>query len=619
MSPPTPKRRRIDDMALTKLSPSPETESSSTSDDTEISLAILLSLHPNLSLNAALEALLASKGNVEAASILIKSQSDSQTTSSLIMASTTSPHTLKRPSSTTHQTGLATFLHGPPRPAPKIRHPQKGETLHLYTPLSITAATPTTLIPTFLPSSLAITLLHELLTESTTFPPPRRFQLFDRAVVSPHTSCFFLRDSPTAENLESFFSYQARKLEARQFTPSMAEVTEIVEKLVNETLKPRKRWRANAALVNRYEGKEQSVGWHTDELTYLGPRAVIASVSLGCEREFRVRRAVAKQRRAEDNNGAEGVKGGESDRKSKKERDKGNPGEGQYSIHLQHNSLLIMHGGMQEAWKHCIPPARTLTPHLIAGDIRINITYRFYRPSLKPGTAPICNCNLPTTLRPKFPDSAASLLDGHADPQRYFWACAGAYVLNHDDEGDASGGDGGGGGDGSSGCGFFQYTEFDKDGELVTSTVAPRTSNPPDPNTSDTFTTPELNHDPERKLDQPDLPPKDGLTPDPYPRPHPLFRPPNTTSNDDDDGGSLGSSGTGSNALPPPLAPSHPGPEPELNQQVTDPLPPATPSHQEPAISSSMTRIQTRDAVMDALRRRRQQLHARRFRGSGSG
>lgn len=40
-------------------------------------------------------------------------------------------------------------------------------------------------------------------------------------------------------------------------------------------------WRANVAASNCYEGTEESVGFHSDGLTYLGPYATIASLSLG--------------------------------------------------------------------------------------------------------------------------------------------------------------------------------------------------------------------------------------------------------------------------------------------------------------------------------------------------
>lgn len=41
--------------------------------------------------------------------------------------------------------------------------------------------------------------------------------------------------------------------------------------------------------MHRYRGRNQSVGAHADQLTYLGPWPTIASISLGCQRVFRLR------------------------------------------------------------------------------------------------------------------------------------------------------------------------------------------------------------------------------------------------------------------------------------------------------------------------------------------
>lgn len=78
------------------------------------------------------------------------------------------------------------------------------------------------------------------------------------------------------------------------FPPAMEEACNIVERIVNEQLKQRKRfplewgdeaaeesWRANVAASNCYEGSKEGVGPHSDQLTYLGPYPTIASLSLG--------------------------------------------------------------------------------------------------------------------------------------------------------------------------------------------------------------------------------------------------------------------------------------------------------------------------------------------------
>src|SRR5262245_57006430 len=98
--------------------------------------------------------------------------------------------------------------------------------------------------------------------------------------------------------------------DVRRITPQLAKVKSKVQEAVNGEIERRIKtrypnshklkyqsphpWVPNAAFVNCYNGPKQSVGWHSDQLTYLGPRAVIGSISLGVAREFRVRRILPK-------------------------------------------------------------------------------------------------------------------------------------------------------------------------------------------------------------------------------------------------------------------------------------------------------------------------------------
>jgi 2OG-Fe(II) oxygenase superfamily/GRF zinc finger len=180
-------------------------------------------------------------------------------------------------------------------------------------------------------------------------------------------------------------------------------------------------WIPNAAFVNCYNGPRESLGYHSDELTYLGPRPVIGSLSLGVAREFRVRKIVAENEeyRKEDGSLADA--------------------QGQISIHLPHNSLLVMHAEMQEEWKHSIAPAQTIDPHPLAKNKRINITYRSYKQKLHPKLMPKCKCGVPTVLR--------CVQRKKENRGRYMWMCHTNYVP------------------GQMGCSFFQWAEFDDNGE----------------------------------------------------------------------------------------------------------------------------------------------------------
>lgn len=155
-------------------------------------------------------------------------------------------------------------------------------------------------------------------------------------------------------------------------------------------------WIPNAAFVNCYEGGAESVGYHSDQLTYLGPRAVIGSLSLGVAREFRVRKIVpqlgADDEMENSNNNTDvilplpaGIRNQpQQNKQQQKEITAAADAQGQISIHLPHNSLLVMHAEMQEEWKHSIHPAKAIDPHPISGNKRINITYRYYRDAFHP-------------------------------------------------------------------------------------------------------------------------------------------------------------------------------------------------------------------------------------------
>lgn len=80
------------------------------------------------------------------------------------------------------------------------------------------------------------------------------------------------------------------------FPPEMEEACKIIEEIVNKEMMKRKKryalewgsapdngpvWRANVAASNCYQGSKESVGFHSDQLTYLGPYPTIASLSLG--------------------------------------------------------------------------------------------------------------------------------------------------------------------------------------------------------------------------------------------------------------------------------------------------------------------------------------------------
>ncbi|KAK4238867.1 alpha-ketoglutarate-dependent dioxygenase alkB 3 [Achaetomium macrosporum] len=396
-------------------------------ESTDMKLAILSSLHPNVDQETLLDILLAHDGDVEATSQALKTpRLPKKTGDSSTVAAQSSMRSFAVSS--------ASSDYSPSSKRIKLLS-RKGATLHLYDPADISEHTPCTIIHNFLPAEEADSLLRELLEESKSFEK-FTFKLFDNVVSSPHTSGFYVGSYKELQEQKHEYVYNGMRMtDVRTLTPQLERVKARVQEAVNKEIQERIRthyggtklkyqspepWTPNAAFVNCYNGPQENVGWHSDQLTYLGPRPVIGSLSLGVTREFRVRRIVPDD---------------EPDKTS-------NPDlAGQIAIHLPHNSLLVMHADMQEEWKHSVSPAQAIDPHPVAGSRRINITYRHYRGGFHPRNTPRCPCGVPAVLR--------VVTKKRENWGRYFWMCHAGNVP------------------GKEACEFFRWAEFDDDGNPV--------------------------------------------------------------------------------------------------------------------------------------------------------
>ena len=94
----------------------------------------------------------------------------------------------------------------------------------------------------------------------------------------------------------------------------------------------------NSLLANLYRNGQDSVGWHSDNEPELGPDPIIATVSLGAERRFSLRR-------------------------------RGRPDKA-VNVDLPNGSLLVMGAGTQRHWQHCVRPSQKVQAP------RISLTYR---------------------------------------------------------------------------------------------------------------------------------------------------------------------------------------------------------------------------------------------------
>ncbi len=145
-----------------------------------------------------------------------------------------------------------------------------------------------------------------------------------KQVASPRLSAWY--GDPDAH-----YSYSGLSLEPRPWLPVILELKTRVEAACNAPF--------NSVLLNLYRDGADSMGWHSDDEPELGERPVIASLSLGATRRFRLRHRRRKE--------LEPV-----------------------AIDLDDGSLLIMEGDTQRCWKHHLPKSKRVA------EPRVNLTFR---------------------------------------------------------------------------------------------------------------------------------------------------------------------------------------------------------------------------------------------------
>ena len=127
------------------------------------------------------------------------------------------------------------------------------------------------------------------------------------------------------------YRYSGIRLEPAAWTESLQALRERVEQLAGHSF--------NSVLLNYYRDGQDRMGMHSDDEKELGPRPVIASLSLGATRCFLLRH------------------------RSRKDL-------GTLKLQLPGGSLLVMQGETQRYWRHAINSERHCR------DARINLTFR---------------------------------------------------------------------------------------------------------------------------------------------------------------------------------------------------------------------------------------------------
>ena len=148
-------------------------------------------------------------------------------------------------------------------------------------------------------------------------------RIFGREIASPRLSCW-IGDADAA------YTYSRTRFEPRRWTPALAELRDALNQSCGQNY--------NSVLCNLYRDGHDAMGWHSDSEPELGAHPVIASLSFGAPRRFRLRHRRYPASRVE--------------------------------IELEPGSLLLMAGATQSNYRHDLPrTARAIGP-------RINLTFR---------------------------------------------------------------------------------------------------------------------------------------------------------------------------------------------------------------------------------------------------
>ena len=132
---------------------------------------------------------------------------------------------------------------------------------------------------------------------------------------------------------DAHYRYSGLSLQPLAWTPALLKIKQTVEQLTAATF--------NSVLLNLYRDGRDGMGWHSDDEPELGQEPIIASLSIGAERDFVLCH----------------------------KRDKAN----KIKLSLSNGSLLLMSGRLQHCWRHQVPKTR-----LPVGE-RINLTFRLIK------------------------------------------------------------------------------------------------------------------------------------------------------------------------------------------------------------------------------------------------
>ena len=175
--------------------------------------------------------------------------------------------------------------------------------------------------PRWVDADLADGWLSELSTQTPWSQP--QIKLYGRSIAVPRLVAWY-------GDADAHYRYSGFTHEPLAWTPLLADIRQRVQQQVGQRL--------NGVLLNYYRDGQDAMGWHSDDERELGQQPLVVSLNLGATRRFDFRRK-----------GTSGI---------------------EYSISLEHGSLLVMSGLTQHYWQHQIARTRKVRAP------RLNLTFR---------------------------------------------------------------------------------------------------------------------------------------------------------------------------------------------------------------------------------------------------
>lgn len=175
--------------------------------------------------------------------------------------------------------------------------------------------------PNFLPVETSNFYLESLL--KTLQWEQYSIKLFGRTIPQPRLTALY-SVTPQA------YTYSGLTLNPLPFTKELQDLNAIIRDLIGVSF--------SHCLANLYRDGNDSMGWHSDDEKELGKHPIIASISLGAVRNFKLKHKIDPKKK--------------------------------FALPLSHGSLLIMKGSTQEFWKHQLPKSKKIK------EPRINLTFR---------------------------------------------------------------------------------------------------------------------------------------------------------------------------------------------------------------------------------------------------